>query len=846
MPSFPHLNLSLKITGIPNPKKSGGGGQPDQQTLQNMADRPAHSDDLEQKYSKQDKFWKDFISKRREEGKPELPNPDVIPVLLTVDSKTFDIESLKGLGIEIIAEEENGQIIGASSDKFVSLAKKIDKFRQEVTRSGGIAKLWDIEEGVKWKLDRIVSESLLARWENVENELLIVDISISCYTKLSDRPKQKKEQTVEKYEQSLDKWESKRKLAESSRDDIEFERQDSFEKLVKAYGGERLTSFVSLSDSFGCRIRLNGAALKDLIYSYQYLFDVVEADTNDEISSNNIGEDLNTDELELLPPNIDAPKVCVIDSGIQEGHKLLSVAIQADASYCFLPNQPSNVADEVTGGGHGTRVAGSILYPHSIPQSGQYQLPFWIQNARILDERCQLPLELYPPALMREVVGRYPNTQIFNLSVNSGTACRLVHMSAWAAQLDYLAHKHNKLFIVSTGNIYTDNGGKKFLPGIVNFYDRHIPYPDYLYKSVSRISNPSQSAFALTVGSVCLDKYEETDRESFGNHDEASAFTKTGPSLWGMIKPDVVEYGGDLVRQKIGDLNLTEQQTTSPELVRSTLGGGLATGRDSVGTSYAAPRVAHIAAMVQRILPNEKAYLYRALVVQSARLPFGWLKNPTYRHLQTHGFGIPNAERATGNSKQRITFISSGEIQPQKAHLYSVVIPQELRSPGDSYDVLVEITLSFYAEPRRTRRTTRSYLSARAAWESSKIGEPFKVFEDRILNLISQDDDEETQEDLDTKSILWKVGNRTNSGVRGISRNNNTLQKDWTILKSNQLPEELGIGVIGRKGWQKDTEQAVPYGLVVSFEFIEADVEVYEKIRIANEISIESRIEIQS
>lgn len=844
MPSFPHLNLPIKITGVPNSKKAGGGGDPNPRTLQNLNDRPTHSDELERKYVQQDIFWHDFIIQRREAGKPELPDPEVIPVLVKVDQKGFDIESLKGLGIEIIVEEEDGYIIGASSDKFVSLAKKIDKFRQEAKRSGGIAKLWDIEAGVKWKLKRIVSESLLARWETIDDEDLVVDVSISCYEKISDKPKQKKGQTPEKFKESLVRWESKKRDAERQKDDKEFERQNRFDQLISDYGGVPLTSFISFNDSFGCRIRLNGGALKDLIFSYQYLFDVVEADSEEILMQNTTDNQIDENDLELLSPDISAPKVCVIDSGIQEGHKLLESAVQTEASFCFLPNQPSNVADEVIGGGHGTRVAGSILYPRFIPSSGQYKLPFWIQNARILDNECKLPIELYPPALMAEVISRYSSTQIFNLSVNSQTACRLVHMSAWAAQIDYLSYKFNKLFIVSTGNIKRQNNGKFFLPGIENFYDRGITYPEYLYESVSRISNPAQSAFALTVGSVCIEKFDDDDRESFGNSDEPSAFTKTGPGLWGMIKPDLVEYGGDLVRQKTGNLNLTEQQSTSPELVRSTLSSGSATGRDSVGTSYAAPRVTHIAAMVQSILPEEQAFLHRALVVQSARLPFDWFRSPTYRHLQTHGFGIPNIERATGNSEQRITFVSSGDIQPQKAHLYSIAVPPDLSGPGDSYDVLIEITLSFFAEPRRTRRTTRSYLSARAIWESSKINEPFDVFKSRILNLITQDEEDENQESLDIRTIPWKVGTRTNSGVKGVSRNNNTLQKDWAILKSNQLPEELSIAVIGRKGWQKDTEQAISYGLVISFEFIEADVQVYEKIRIANEVSVEQRIEI--
>jgi subtilisin family serine protease len=43
--------------------------------------------------------------------------------------------------------------------------------------------------------------------------------------------------------------------------------------------------------------------------------------------------------------------------------------------------------------------------------------------------------------------------------------------------------------------------------------------------------------------------------------------------------------------------------------------------RDDVGTSFAAPKVSHIAAILQSLFPERSALLYRALIVQSARWP---------------------------------------------------------------------------------------------------------------------------------------------------------------------------------------------------------------------------------
>ena len=50
----------------------------------------------------------------------------------------------------------------------------------------------------------------------------------------------------------------------------------------------------------------------------------------------------------MRPPADDAPTVCVIDSGIQEGHRWLAPAIDSATSRCFLPGvEPDDVADYV-------------------------------------------------------------------------------------------------------------------------------------------------------------------------------------------------------------------------------------------------------------------------------------------------------------------------------------------------------------------------------------------------------------------------------------------------------------------------------------------------------------------
>lgn len=247
-----------------------------------------------------------------------------------------------------------------------------------------------------------------------------------------------------------------------------------------------LDSYEDFEDSFGCRIRITGKGLKDIVLNYQYLFEVIEHDPL-QITNVSTGE-VDSIEPELIPPSADYPKVCIIDSGIQEEHRLLAPAIDRLASRSFLPGD-SSTADKTSNGGHGTRVAGAVLYPYNIPRSGEYQLPCIIQNARVLDSIggvALLPQSLYPPKLMHDVVNSFGGTRIYNMSINSYSPCRLNHMSQWASAIDKLMYDQDILFILSAGNLDREtNSASK--PGIKDHLAGGRSYPNFLLESSSRI-----------------------------------------------------------------------------------------------------------------------------------------------------------------------------------------------------------------------------------------------------------------------------------------------------------------------------------------------------------------------
>ena len=73
--------------------------------------------------------------------------------------------------------------------------------------------------------------------------------------------------------------------------------------------------------------------------------------------------------------------------------------------------------------------------------------------------------------------------------------------------------------------------------------------------------------------------------------------------------------------------------------------------------------------------------------------------------LRQIGYGIPNLNRALRNNPNRITLITRVEksIRAREAHIYQVKLPEKLRSQGEELEILLEVTLSYKAQPRRSR-----------------------------------------------------------------------------------------------------------------------------------------------
>lgn len=388
---FPHIQLKLTTEGTAASFPPGGRRQ-NPQTSANLSDRWGHGSRLKSSVDSLISYWQDVQNKREEEEQPSLP--DAVPLILKIDPDAFDPVSLKGFGIELICELEDGYIIGASADVELSeLQKKIDKFIKEEPRTRNVAAIWELLDG-HLRPEYILSQELIEHWNEVkDDQIYTVDVGIASLgikSKLSDYPKQKKNESNEKFSKRCQDWLNKRDLIYEEWDDLSFERQQEFTEFIENYDGRIISSFVEgvipnaakLPDSFSSRIQISGKGLKDLVFNFPYIFDVSEPDEFAEINQPLILSDAASPSFQLEPPEPNASKVCVIDGGIQERHSLLKAAIDSQNSTSWVPRETNKTADYVNNGGHGTRVAGAVLYPRTIPRSGKEKAVCWIQNAR--------------------------------------------------------------------------------------------------------------------------------------------------------------------------------------------------------------------------------------------------------------------------------------------------------------------------------------------------------------------------------------------------------------------------------------------------------------------------------
>ncbi len=477
---------------------------------------------------------------------------------------------------------------------------------------------------------------------------------------------------------------------------------------------------------------------------------------------------------EVPHPPENAPGITVLDSGLVTGHPLIDPAVGEAES--FLPGK--DPADE---NGHGTHVGGLALYGdvEECLRNGSFIPELHLFSGRILDEHAENETGFIANHITEAV--RYfhneYNCSVFNLSFGDLNKPYLGgHIRDLAFTLDTLAREFKVLFVVSSGNV---------LGNQLNGLEWRERYPQYLLEDEWTIVDPAPALNVLTVGSLV--RYDQSINSQRYAHDPAeqpiatvnqpSPFTRHGPTVGGAIKPELVDYGGNWAINTRAGANTLVPNCGLGEL--STNWQSISDGRlfaDDSGTSFAAPHVAYLAAMLQNEVPDASPNLMRALLVVHARIPEETEQlfntdNDTVRSIC--GYGRVDSKGLFRSLENEVTLIAEGSIPNKKHHFYEIPVPEDFLSRGRR---LREISVALAYTPY-VRSTRIDYRSSRMSFKL--------VVADDISDVSARFNAATDQEAYDAiKEVGKEVGD--NRSVTSVQRNKGTVQSaTWCFRQFN-------------------------------------------------------------
>ena len=554
------------------------------------------------------------------------------------------------------------------------------------------------------------------------------------------------------------------------------------------------------------------------------------------------------------------PYVCLLDTGVNRGHRLLAPALAARDLHTVEPGWSTN--DSV---GHGTQMAGLALAGNLttlLAGNDPVEIEHRLESVKLLPQSGATGTDpRHHGYLTVEAVAR-PETvapsrlRVFGMAVTARDNRDRGRPSAWSAAIDALAADTDgygtnpRLIVVSAGNVIDPSAW--------------LHYP--ASNDTDSVHDPAQAWNALTIGAF-TDLVRITESDAVGYAPIApegglSPFSTTSLT-WEQsqrhwpLKPDVVLEGGNAAKDPLGATQMASLSLLTTHhlpIVR------LFTTANA--TSAATALAGRLAAQVMAVYPELWPETIRALIVHSAEWTITMKRqflpvtgNPSKKDYQNLlrrcGFGVPDINRALWTVKNSLTMVIEESLQPferkrnsqptlRDMQLHSLPWPRaELENLGET-QLEMRVTLSYFIEPNPSRRGVRSryrYESHGLRFDVKRPHESTDAFRKRI-NMAARDEDEGTPRS-NSVDPNWLIGTQ--------SRHRGSLHSDIWRGTAADLASRGVIAVYPTAGWWKTRpalerfEQSARYALVVSIKAPEVDVNLYTEV--ANQIAARIQVE---
>ncbi|MEZ4658841.1 MAG: S8 family peptidase [Caldilineaceae bacterium] len=786
---YQHLTLTRIQTSQPRRKRSGGGGA-------SKRDHTTHAPTLTQ--ATQDLVEAFAVADRQ---RPTAFDPALIFRANLADIVTE--ADWRGAGLTVLSTEPNKATILFADDE------QLQEFQQRIVRYGGDIPAGQKHPSYKW-LGAIDTLELWGREHRIGHKLRATSIEPAGL-----------------YTVDVELWYF------DSREACR-QRLDELKQFMRGANQQYLDEYLGSSLCLA-RVRVTGAVVEQLLQVD--IVATIDLPPQADLSVTSVFQKELDDFAPISSPPANAPRLCVIDSGLERGHPMLGPAV-GDTSAV-----PASIGTSLDRAGHGTRVAGVALYGDMAEgiQSGRFNPELMLFSVRVTNDDGQFDDETLLVNQIREAVEQMHegySCRVFNLSLGDPTTIftENSYPTHWATILDELAREKDIIIVVSTGNYYPPVD-EKDPDALIR------SYPSYLFDAAACLADPAMAVNVLTVGSLAHSHatyfVERQPNDPaylpIAQTNQPSPFTRRGPGVESAIKPDLCDYGGNLVYD--GRMQrIIRDPGAGVVSAHHEFGQGRLFTFDA-GSSYAAPRVAHQAARVLGQYPQASANLVRALLVASAEIPtevkecLGFQSSDEkQRLLQICGYGKADLEHALFSSSNRVVLFREETLEIDHFHLYEIPIPDEFKQLKGVRRI--SATLAFDPPIRRTRR---DYIGNRMS---------FKLIRGKTADEIVAN-----YHELSEKGNQFSAGATTNTLWPNYeTRHSGTVQKGMLEIKSSRAlaydsPFYLVVWAEGRWAAQEYTTQN--YAVVVTLEFEEhATVNLYEIMRARVALPVVTRIRI--
>jgi hypothetical protein len=557
----------------------------------------------------------------------------------------------------------------------------------------------------------------------------------------------------------------------------------------------------------------------------------------------------------LIPPPVDAPAVCLLDTGVNRLHPLLAPALAEQDAQAINPDW--GAADHHREQ-HGTGMAGVALYGHLADvMSGTDAVP--------LRHRLESVKILPPPPNHNEpgVYGWVTQEAAARAQVSAPRRNRVHCMavtaddrdqglpSSWSGAVDELCagvlDETPKLMFITAGNVRGE------------LHEPSYRYPDWNFERAG-IEDPGQSWNALTVGAFTEKVFiQHPDFRGWQPVAESGDLCPTSRTslAWSdehhagwPLKPDLVMEGGNYAesgtqRAGLDDLSLL---TT----ILHPTGRLLETTRD---TSPATAAAARVAAIIWSQYPRLWPETVRGLMVHSARWTPAMIRrfpgdrrSVVQRRLRCYGYGVPDLRRALYSAENAATLLYEGELQPYcrigsdiktcEMHLHELPWPKQVLEELGDVEVTMRVTLSYFVEPSPGRvgwGKNHRYQSHGLRFDVIRPLEGEEEFKRRLSRAEWEDSRVRPESVGETRN--WVVGEQ--------GRTHGALHSDWWEGTAADLAQCNRVAVYPVTGWWRErphlgrVERKARYSLLITIETPRMDVNLYAAIATAAEIGTE-------